>query len=88
MTGLVFEQGSAKLTAKKISNVPPPEEDFNKLDESFVSPRLAALAKDLKDGNQTAVEHFWSQLQDQGPLVESNPHDAALFLGHLRLARE
>jgi hypothetical protein len=71
--GLVFEQGAAKLTAKKTSNVPPPEEDFNELDESFVSPRLAALAKDLKGANQTAVEHFWSQLRDQGPLVESNP---------------
>src|SRR5260370_28409876 len=36
-----------------------------------VSPRLAALRKDLEAGNRAALEQFWQEVTTQGtPLVE------------------
>src|SRR5262245_53798406 len=37
----------------------------------FVSPRLAALANELKAGNRTALDVFWQELKDKAPLVEA-----------------
>ena len=39
-------------------------------EEKFDSPRLAALAKELKAGNRAALEAFWRELKDKAPLVE------------------
>ncbi len=70
VTGLDFEQGAIKLKAKKIASAPANEEDLKEPDETFKSPRLAALAKDQKSGNKTALEQFWKEMQDKAPLVE------------------
>ncbi|HKQ79608.1 MAG TPA: enterochelin esterase [Blastocatellia bacterium] len=39
-------------------------------EEKFDSPRLAALAKEIKAGNRDAIEAFWRELKDKAPLVE------------------
>ena len=39
--------------------------------ETFASPRLAALQKELSTGNRAALESFWQEVAKQGaPLVE------------------
>src|SRR5207244_4407686 len=53
ITGLVFEQGSLKLNARKISHEPPHEEDIPEPQAVIESPRLAALANEWKNGNKT-----------------------------------
>ena len=40
------------------------------------SPRLGALAKELKDGNREALKKFWDDMQDKAPLVEPVSGDA------------
>ena len=39
-------------------------------EEKFESPRLAALAKEIKAGNRAALEAFWRELKDKAPIVE------------------
>lgn len=39
-------------------------------DGSFDSPRLAALAKDIKAGNKNALTAFWEEMKDKAPLIE------------------
>src|SRR5215510_1470907 len=39
-------------------------------EEKFDSPRLGALAKEIKNGNRAAVDAFWLELKDKAPLVE------------------
>lgn len=39
-------------------------------EETFDSPRIAALAKDLKSGNPAALTAFWEDLKGKAPLVE------------------
>lgn len=39
-------------------------------EEKLDSPRLAALAKELKAGNRAALDSFWQELKDKAPLVE------------------
>ncbi|MGE0128858.1 MAG: enterochelin esterase [Blastocatellales bacterium] len=39
-------------------------------EEKFDSPRLAALAKEIKAGNRAALDAFWLELKDKAPLVE------------------
>src|SRR5262245_26518862 len=39
-------------------------------EEKIDSPRLAALAKELKAGNRKALDAFWQELKDKAPLVE------------------
>lgn len=39
-------------------------------EESFDSPRLAALAKELKSGNSAALSAFWEEMKGKAPLVE------------------
>ena len=36
----------------------------------LLSPRLAALAGQLKSGDKSALDRFWQELQDKGPLTE------------------
>jgi enterochelin esterase-like enzyme len=76
VTGLLLEQGAVKLNAKKISNEPPPEVDYRETEETFESPRLAALAKEWKSGNKAALQAFWKELKDKAPLVEPIASDA------------
>ncbi len=40
-------------------------------EEKLDSPRLAALAKELKAGNRAALDAFWQELKDKAPLIES-----------------
>src|SRR5262249_42777583 len=39
-------------------------------EEKYDSPRLAALAKEIKAGNRAALDAFWLELKDKAPLVE------------------
>jgi hypothetical protein len=43
---------------------------FTEPEEGFDSPRLAALAKQLKAGDQAALDRFWEELRGQAPLLE------------------
>jgi enterochelin esterase family protein len=47
-----------------------PDEGVTESDDRFDSPRLAALAKELKGGNRAAVDRFWDDVQGRAPLVE------------------
>src|SRR5579871_921522 len=69
--GLEFEQGVAKLKGKKISNDPGLEGEIPDAGPVIDSPRLAALAKEVKSGNRGAVEKFWEEMRDKAPLVEA-----------------
>jgi enterochelin esterase-like enzyme len=68
--GLLFEQGKAKFKAKKISNELPKEVELPEPENVIESPRLVALAKELKNGNRAALAKFWDDRKDKGPLVE------------------
>jgi enterochelin esterase-like enzyme len=37
------------------------------------SPRLAALAREVQDGNHAAVQQFWEELKGKTPLIETIP---------------
>lgn len=39
-------------------------------EESFDSPRIATLAKDVKAGNKSALVTFWEEVKGKAPLVE------------------
>jgi enterochelin esterase family protein len=75
VTGLTFENNGKKSLGKKISNDPqldgPGPTDAGDLASSrLLSPRLAALASQLKSGDKSALDRFWQELQDKGPLTE------------------
>src|SRR5262245_46566734 len=76
VTGLFFEQGPAKLKAKRLSDKPPAPVDLPEPNEAVESPRIAALAKELQSGKKAALEQFWKDLRDKAPLVEPIPGDA------------
>jgi enterochelin esterase-like enzyme len=44
--------------------------EFTEPEEGFDSPRLAALAKELKAGDQAALDRFWGELRGKAPLLE------------------
>src|SRR5262249_39435178 len=44
--------------------------EFAEPEEGFDSPRLAALAKELKAGNRAALDRFWEELRGRAPLIE------------------
>lgn len=46
------------------------EPEFTESEEGFDSPRLVALAKDLKAGDRKAVDRFWDEMQGKAPLTE------------------
>jgi enterochelin esterase-like enzyme len=63
-------------TAAAQTPVAPEAKDNGAISEvQFVSPRLAALANELKAGNRTALDVFWQELKDKAPLVETIPGD-------------
>ncbi len=74
--GLNFEQGAAKFKAKKISDDPALEGEIPDAEPVIESPRLTALAKEVKSGNRGAVEKFWEEMRDKAPLVETVKNDA------------
>ena len=39
-------------------------------EEGFESPRIAALAKEIKSGNAAALPSFWEEMKGKAPLVE------------------
>ena len=68
--GLLFEQGAVKLKATKISVELPQEVELPEPEDVVESPRLIALAKELKSGNRQALLKFWGAMHDRTPLVE------------------
>jgi hypothetical protein len=54
VTGMLFEQGAIKLKGKRVADAAPEGEP----EEAIDSPRLATLAKAVKDGDKTAVGKF------------------------------
>jgi enterochelin esterase-like enzyme len=75
ITGLLFEQGGLNRTAKKISN-DPSQGEAKEPEVTLESPRLAALAKELKSGTKAALARFWQEIQDKAPLLETIATDA------------
>jgi enterochelin esterase family protein len=49
-----------------------------KLSDSLDSPRLAALAREVKAGNRAALEQFWEDVKGKAPLVETIPENDRL----------
>jgi len=50
-------------------------------EEAFDSPHLAALAKALEAGDQTALDRFWEEMQGKAPLIEpvaDDPHSSRI----------
>jgi enterochelin esterase family protein len=70
VAGLLFEQGATKFKGKKVSDALPREVELPEPEGAIDSPRLVALAKELKGGNRAALAKFWDDLRDKGPLVE------------------
>ena len=70
VVGLLFEQGAVKLKAKRISSELPMDVELPEPEDVVESPRLSALAKELKSGNRDALNKFWEAMQDKTPLVE------------------
>jgi enterochelin esterase family protein len=68
--GLLFEQGPAKLKARKVSSAIPEDEGLPEPEPVVESPRLAALARELNTGNLQALKAFWDEVQGKAPLVE------------------
>src|SRR5262249_42237838 len=53
--------------------------DFTEPEEGLDSPRLAALAKELKAGDRAALSRFWEELRGKAPLIEpvaDDPHSS------------
>jgi hypothetical protein len=42
----------------------------NAQEENLDSPRLAALAKDIRAGKQDALTAFWEEMKGKAPLIE------------------
>lgn len=74
-TGMAFVHKGKKQTGKRISSDPSldepwPMDTVNAVKARLLSPRLAALARQLKSGDKTALEQFWRELKDKAPLTE------------------
>jgi enterochelin esterase family protein len=65
ITTLSFVSAYAQLVA-----TPEAKTNAATSEEKFDSPRLAALAKEIKTGNRAALDAFWQELKDKAPLVE------------------
>lgn len=71
VVGLLFEQGAVKAKAKRISSELPKDVELPEPQEILDSPRLIALAKELKVGHREALKKFWDDMQNKAPLVEA-----------------
>jgi enterochelin esterase-like enzyme len=60
---LACATAQSTITQDARKNAAAPEEKFD-------SPRLAALAKEVRAGNRAALDAFWLELKDKAPLVE------------------
>jgi len=49
-----------------------------KLFDSLDSPRMAALAREVKAGNRASLEQFWEDVKGKAPLVETIPDNDRL----------
>ena len=85
--GLLFEQGEVKLKARKISNELPQEVELPEPEDVIESPRLVALAKELKKGNRQRPS------QSSGTTCRTRAHslnplggENAKVVGDVRLA--
>src|SRR5262249_21511795 len=56
--GLLFEQGTIKLQAKRVSGELPEEVELPEPKEVVQSPRLITLTKDVQSGNREALKQF------------------------------
>lgn len=56
-----------------------PELAFIEPEEGFDSPRLVTLAKELEADGEVAINQFWDEMQNKGPLIEpiaDDPHSS------------
>jgi enterochelin esterase family protein len=60
---------AASAISEAASGIKEPE-------QSFDSPRLATLAKELRGGNPSALQEFWQEMAGKAPLVEPVSGDA------------
>ena len=65
ITTLSFASAAAQPAA-----TPSAKSNAAVAEEKLDSPRLAALAKELKAGNRATLDAFWQELKDKAPLVE------------------
>jgi enterochelin esterase family protein len=49
---------------------PEPTDASNAASGKLLSPRLAALAREVKSGDKSGLDRFWQELQDKAPLTE------------------
>jgi len=68
VVGALF--GSWNIPRPADSQGAPPKVEVAESEENLDSPRLAALAKELKGGNRIAIDQFWKEVQGKAPLVE------------------
>ena len=57
----------------------PGDSEFTAPEEGLDSPRLTALAKDFKAGDQAALGRFWEEMHGKAPLIEpvaDDPHSS------------
>jgi enterochelin esterase family protein len=75
ITGMTYVDRGAKYSAKKISSDPgldgpDPTDSAKATSGQLRSPRLFAVARELKSGDKSALNRFWQELQDKAPLTE------------------
>jgi enterochelin esterase-like enzyme len=61
---------SLAIADAQLATAPGAKNNAATPEEKFDSPRLAALAKEIKAGNRAALDAFWLELKDKAPLVE------------------
>jgi len=61
---------SLTIAAAQPTATPGAKSNATATEEKIDSPRLAALAKEIKAGNRAALEAFWLELKDKAPLIE------------------
>jgi enterochelin esterase-like enzyme len=72
LVGVIGVIWAIALRSSGLGEITEPEEGFD-------SPRLAALAKELKAGDRAALSRFWEELRGKAPLIEpvaDDPHSS------------
>jgi len=70
LTALAIMALSFTIVAAQPAAAPGEKNNAAAVEEKLDSPRLAALAKEIKAGNRDALNAFWLELKDKAPLVE------------------